>query len=366
MAIGHMRFWLAAPAAVAFLGAAQNASAIGDGRMYALQSDAEKLFYQIDVTGAGQPTIQPATDLPISKNVQPFATVTSIARDPETGAVLFTENSIGSGLAAFDPSLSTVNGGPNDCRPAPLGNPSLCQFLLADSPATSGNPRLAGRLGFRFGPSASDPRLFGAAQNLPNEPLYTVGFDGIAVAYGQPTVGGVPFSTGAGGDHTFNAFDINCTGPSPFMIPAGTMFIIQNAASPSLWKIDASEFKDCDAGTECNLELTTLTTDVLNFGSARPTGMAFDMNTNVAIADGKQRLWVAWSDRTLAALNPCNGIRIAPTVIKTPRQVADLADVVQPITGFTVVGCSSTEGADWADVLILGLLPLFWRRRKAA
>ncbi|MBI2378465.1 MAG: hypothetical protein HYV07_30985 [Deltaproteobacteria bacterium] len=343
-----MQKWFGAPVAALAVGIAANAQA-GDGHIYGLQPDSAKNMYQIDVTGAF-PTITL-----ISKNAQPWQASSTLARDPLTGAVYFTNSAAPSDLAAFDPALSTLNGGSNNC----VTSPDSCQILIGGS---GSNPQLAGRLEFRDGAAT---QLFGVAQNLANRPIELIDHaTGVASLFGYITVGGVLKNTGAGGDHTFNQTDINC--PIGLM-PPGSMFIVPNVANPALWMIHATEFDDCINLGECNLEMNTVTSAIIGMGAARPTGLGFDQNTNPSFNGGRPRLWSTWNDQTLVGIDPCTGTILAGTGVRSQTQIADLTNEVAPKTGFTIVGCSSVEGASAADLLVLGLIPLFFfRRRRSA
>lgn len=88
-----------------------------------------------------------------------YGTVYSAARNPLTGIVYYVEEGGGS-VSVFDPSLSVINGGAENC----VANPGNCNFEINNG---VGNPNLNYRMGFH-----PDGRLFaysssgGTARNI--------------------------------------------------------------------------------------------------------------------------------------------------------------------------------------------------------
>ncbi|MBI4821858.1 MAG: hypothetical protein HY791_36705 [Deltaproteobacteria bacterium] len=351
------------------LGQLSTASA-NDGKLYGIKSDGTREIFQIDVSG---PDIASGNIVQISSNAQGWVS-NAAARDPRDGRVFFTEALNNARVAVFDPSQSTLNGGTEDC----VANPLNCQEEVPLGGTPAGNPQLAGRLGMRQSATSPDPRLFGVAQNIAGRPIQVIDTNtGVSSTYGVLTLGGSPLNTGAGGDQEFNPLDIMCPGPTAdpaddFLIPAGSMFVIQNVANPKVWVVPASEINTCDLTAECNLAVVEVTGAITAFGSRQPQGLGFDFNSDPAVNGGRPRAWTTWSPSggdqgVIAALDPCSGALVS-SIIGTPKLISDLASVVTPgLTGFTGTGCRCVSPTS-SSALALLLAPalLFFRRRRSA
>ena len=218
-----------------------------------------------------------------------YGTVYSAARNPLTGVVYYVEEG-GGAVSIFDPSLSVINGGAENC----VANPGNCNFEIHNG---VGNPVLNYRLGFH-----PDGRLFaysssgGTARNI-----YLIDTStGVATLFGSLAPGPVPT---AGGDLAFNRADIACGVGDPFaMIAAGSMFI---GVNDILYMVPASQINSCTP--PCTLTPVPINTNLP--GSQTVTGLGFEYDGDLWLGE-----YANFFTGQMIRVNPCNAATALSTI----------------------------------------------------
>ncbi|MBI4817189.1 MAG: hypothetical protein HY791_13080 [Deltaproteobacteria bacterium] len=323
--------------------AAPLAAEAADNRMYAIH-DGSRTIWQMNVADPVVPTFQKIATQSI------FGSSNAIARNPSTNVVWFFETGGGvtnSGVGIFDPSLSTLNGGGNDCL---TGTPASCFAMVAPGGT---NPPLFARAGFD-----NNASIYGLDKNNTSA-IYRISqgqtTPGAASFYGTITQGGVALATGPAGDHDFNRDAIDCTaaGSGPFagsVIPANSMFLGNLGGAGSggrLMVIPASEFAACDAAVDCNLEAITIS------GALGVTGQiqGLGLDSTTFGPGGNNRLWLATTAGTLhrvGSFDACTGTLNAGSLVTAPAQLNDLTgntgDSTVPVTIARVESVDAGKG----------------------
>lgn len=237
-----------------------------------------------------------------------YGTVYSGARSPISGIVYYFEEGSGA-VSIFDPALSTLNGGSENC----ITNPGNCNFEINDG---TGNPNMNYRLAFH-----PDGRLFGYSSSGGNaRRVYLIDTSsGVATWFGTLSGTAVPTT---GGDIAFNRTTITCGGGDPFAsIAAGSMFI---GVGDILYIVSAAQISGCSS--PCTLNPAAINTNLP--GSRNVTGLGFEYDNDLWIGEYQQD--------EMIRVNPCNA-NSALAAIALPGLTVELTSNIGLATTPTVL-----------------------------